>query len=174
MTMLGAINDFYAEQEYKRNSRGMLTFYRQNFDHFLKDTGIVELSEFTEERIRRWLVGHKVLSRTTLAAYDRALRVLANWLYRRGYVETHPMQNLPKPKMKRTEIVVFTETEVRGMLAATRTQQFPKRNSSLVSLLLDTGIRAGEAAGLKLQDIHWERRGVARGWQVGGEGGSVW
>lgn len=65
------------------------------------------------------------------------------------------MVNLPKPEKRHPQIVVFTEAEVRGMLAATKTQQFPRRNAALVSLLLDKGILAGKAAGLKLQNIRW-------------------
>jgi hypothetical protein len=51
-TMLGALEDFDAEQEYKGDGRATLTFYRQHFDHFVfvRDMGILELSEFIEER----------------------------------------------------------------------------------------------------------------------------
>jgi integrase/recombinase XerD len=156
MSLFEAINSFYEEQAYKGNSPATLTFYRDNFGHFLKDTGIRELREFTEDSIRRWLISHGKLSRTTLATYDRAMRVLSNWLYRRGYLDRNPMADLPKPKAKRSEIVTFTEDEVRAMLEQAEQTQLPRRNRALIAVLLDTGIRIGEATALSLHDVEWQ------------------
>lgn len=39
-SIFDALEDFYAQQEYKGNRPATLLYYRKNFDHFLKDTGI--------------------------------------------------------------------------------------------------------------------------------------
>jgi integrase/recombinase XerD len=155
VSILDALEEFYAEQEYKGNRPATLLYYRKNFEHFLKDTGVVDLGEFEEGVIRRWLLAHRTLSPNSLATYDRCLRVFAGWLYRRGYVPDSPMGKLPKPKGKRVEIITFTEVEVRAMLADAQRRNHPLRDSALLTLLLDTGLRIGEATSLRLHDVDW-------------------
>jgi integrase/recombinase XerD len=154
-SIVEALEEFYSEQEYKGNRPATLLFYRKNFAHFLKDTGVAEVSAFEEGLIRRWLLAHRTLSPNSLATYDRCLRVFGGWLYRRGYVPENPMGMLPKPKGKRVEIVTFTAEEVRAMLTDAQRRNHPLRDSALLTLLLDTGLRIGEASSLQLQDVDW-------------------
>lgn len=133
MRLTEAIAEFYEEQDYKGNAPATLNFYKENFDHFLKDTGITTLDEFTEPAIRAWLMEHKDLSRTTIATYDRAIRVLANWLHLRGHIPTHPMAKLVKPRVPRhAPMVVFSPDEVKGMLRAAHKGMNPLRDKALV------------------------------------------
>lgn len=155
MTMREVFAEFYAEQEYKGNRPATLKFYQDSFNHFLKDTGVTHLDEFHERTIRTWLLAHRGLSPNTLGAYDRALRSLSNWLHLRGYVDMHPMKNLPKPRAKRVELVTFTGEEIQNMLAEARKLRHPLRDRALITLLLDTGIRIGEACNLELHHVQW-------------------
>lgn len=155
MKLREVMEDFCEDQRYKGNSPATLTFYRDNFEHFLKDTGLETLEELTSSAVRSWLLGHSHLSRTTLATYDRALRVLTGWAWKRGYVRTDPLADLPKPKARRTEPETFTPEQVRAILEAALAGRNPKRNAALVVLLLDTGLRIGEAVSLTLHDINW-------------------
>lgn len=156
-----AIEDFFEEQEYKGNSPATVDFYRTNVEHFLRDTGITELDQFTETRVRRWLIGHKHLSRATLRTYDRALRVVSNWLHHRGYLETNPMSRLPKPASRATTIVTFKRPEVVAMLDEARRRRNQLRDRALILLLLDTGIRIGEAMGLDFQSVDWRECSIS-------------
>lgn len=156
MKLREVIEDFCEDQRYKGNSPATLTLYRVSFEHFLKDTGLEELHDLTGSAVRSWLLSHSHLSRTTLATYDRALRVLSGWAWRRGYIRTDPLADLPKPKARRTEPETFTPEQVRAILTATQAGRNPKRNAALVVLLLDTGLRIGEAVSLTLHDINWQ------------------
>ena len=158
MTMHEVISEFFAEQEYKGNRPATLTFYRVNFNHFLQDTGVINLEDFTERSIRAWLLSHRGLGPNTMGAYDRALRSLCNWLHLRGYVDMHPMKNLPKPKSKRIELVAFTDDEIRRIFAEAKRLHNPLRDRALMSTLLDTGVRIGEACGLELHHIQWQEQ----------------
>lgn len=150
-----ALEDFYAEQEYKGNRPATLFFYRKNLKRFLADTGITHLSQLTPHAVRGWLLQHRGLSPNTLATYDRALRVFTGWLHRRGYLAADPMVALPKPRGRRVEVVTFTAEEVRAMLEVARRRNLPLRDTALLILLLDTGLRIGEATGLHLRDVNW-------------------
>lgn len=152
-----AVRDFCDDQEYKGNSRATVRYYRSNLGRFRRDTETATLADFTERRIRRWLVSHKDVSSATLATYDRSLRVFARWLHHRGYVAANPMDRLSKPRTKTKPITTFTRDEVREMLRVAKAKRNPLRDTALITLLLDTGLRIGEATGLRLQDIDWRQ-----------------
>ncbi len=150
-----AVQEFLSEQAYRGNSPATLTYYRERLERFGGEAELVALTDFTEHAVRSWLLGKSELSRNSLANYDRALRVFANWLAHRGYVEVSPMARLPKPRAKEVKIVTFSAAEVRTILALAKGRRCPLRNYAMVLTLLDTGIRRGELVSLTLTDIQW-------------------
>jgi site-specific recombinase XerD len=150
-----AFEDFIEDKLYQGARPATIHFYRSNVEHFVRDTGITSLEELTLQAIRRWLLEHKDLSPNTLATYDRCLRVVCNWLERRGYVAESPMRQLPKRHPKRTTIETFSRDDLHAILARCQRSRYPRRDVALVTLLLDTGLRIGEAIGLRLDDIGW-------------------
>ena len=150
-----AVTEFLEEQEYKGNSPRTILYYRERLLRFQTATGAENLSDFNERAIRRWLMSHKAVSRNTLANYDRALRVFANWLFHRGIVSDNPMGKLPKPRETPTQITPFTAKDIRTMLSEAKRRRYPLRDAAMITLLLDTGIRIGEATALCLHDVQW-------------------
>lgn len=155
ITLREAFDDFAADKEYQGVSPWTTNFYRRNFEHFRRDTGIEALRDVTEGRVRSWLVGHRGVSPTTLATYDRSLRVTFNWLEKRGYIAESPMARLPKPRAARTVVDTFSRDDVHAIIKAAKAGRHPRRDVALVTLLLDTGLRIGEATNLKLDDVRW-------------------
>lgn len=151
-----ALDDFIAEQEYKGNRPATIYFYRSNLDRFMTGTGAVYLDELDEARVRGWLLSHRKLSPNTIVTYDRALRVLTGWAWRRGFIPTNPLANLPKPRGKKMEVVTFTEEEIRAMVAEAKKRRHPKRDVALLTRLLDTGLRIGEAMSMQMSHINWQ------------------
>lgn len=154
-TLREAFEDFMGDKEYQGARPATLHFYRSNWEHFLADTGIETLEELTPQVIRGWLLEHRDLSPNTLATYDRCLRVITNWFEKRGYVTESPMRHLPKRRTKRTPIETFSREDVQAILARCKRGRCPRRAVALVSLLLDTGLRIGEATSLLLEDVSW-------------------
>lgn len=155
MEFQAVVREFLEEQAYKGNSPRTVAFYEENLRRFVAGTGIVELAEFNASLVRTWLASYSGLSRSSVRTYDRALRVFSNWLYRQGYLEDSPVGKLPRPKVPRTEITVFTLDDIRRMLDQAAAMRNPLRDKALVILLLDTGIRIGEVCNLSLVDINW-------------------
>lgn len=154
-TLEEALAEFYEDQRYKGNSVATLRFYRSNLQRFQRDTSTIYLDEYREATIRAWLIAHHGVSKATLATYDRSLRVVGRWLFRRGYLPEDPMERLPKPKAKLAPLATFTEDEVRAMVKVARAGRYPLRDVALITLLLDTGLRIGEAMNLRLQSVDW-------------------
>ncbi len=162
-----AFADFLDDKEYQGVRPWTIDFYRRNFEHFLKDTGVEVIGDVSESVIRSWLLAHRHVSEATLATYDRSLRVTFNWFEKRGYVAVSPMANLPKRKTPRTVVDTFSRSELQEIMKIARGGRNPRRDVALVTLLLDTGVRIGEATTLKLDDVNWKESSL----QVSGKTG---
>lgn len=162
-----AFGDFLDDKDYQGVRPRTIDFYRRNFEHFLRDTGVEWLEAVTEGVIRSWLLKHRHLAGATLATYDRSLRVTFNWFEKRGYVVDSPMANLPKRKTPRTVVDTFNRAELQEIMKTARAGRNPRRDVALVTLLLDTGLRIGEATTMKLDDVNWKESYV----QVSGKTG---
>lgn len=155
VTFREAFEDFIEDKLYQGARPATIHYYRSNVEHFLRDTGITTLEDLTMRAVRGWLLDHQSLSPNTLATYDRCLRVVCNWLEHRGYIAESPMRHLPKRHPKRINIETFTREDLKAILDRCRRSRYPRRDVALITLLLDTGIRIGEAIGLRLDDIGW-------------------
>jgi integrase/recombinase XerD len=155
MTIKEAFAEFVAEYEYRGCTERTIGFYKEQLRFFLKDTKITYLEELTETTIRSWLIARRHLSPNTLQTYDKGLRVICRWFHNRGYLPEFPMAKLPKPRGKTQEIAVFTSEDIKAMLANTDERREGCRDKALILLLLDTGMRIGEAHSLTLKSINW-------------------
>ena len=162
-----AFDDFVADKQYQGVSPATISFYSRNWRHFVRDTGVVDVADLNPGVIRRWLLIHQGVSPTTLATYDRSLRVTLNWFEKHGYVADGPMKALPKRRTPRTTVDTFTLAEAQAIIKKAKKGRYPRRDVALASPLLDTGLRIGEAIGLKLEDVDWVESSV----QVTGKAG---
>jgi site-specific recombinase XerD len=161
MTIKEAFSEFVAEYEYRGCTEQTIGFYKEQLRYFQKSTGETQLEEFNEAKIRAWLVSHRKLSPNTLQTYDKALRVVARWFHTRGFVGEFPMAELPKPKGRSRTIAVFSVADIRAMLEDAKNRREGSRDKALILLLLDTGIRIGEAHTLALHNINWAENFIA-------------
>lgn len=104
-------------------------------------------------------------SASTERSYATALRAFFNWLVAdtaelpdglRSNPMTGPVPGRPRvplPRVPRPRIVPFTPDQVQALLAQCPPETaFGARDAALLYFLLDTGVRAGEAAALRLAD----------------------
>ena len=97
----------------------------------------------------------------TIANRVRALRAFFAWVHRKGYTQHHVLQDLKVPKTKDQVIEPLTPDEIRRIFAAINPRTvLGSRNTALLSLMLDTGLRLSEVATLKDLDVHFEDRYV--------------
>jgi site-specific recombinase XerD len=98
------------------------------------------------------------LKPNTLFAYYRALKTWLTWLTRRGVIERNPMDLVERParskKVPRAPKLGLLILWFQAMKHDPGWQA--SRDLALFSLLLDTGLRIGEAARLELADVDYE------------------
>jgi site-specific recombinase XerD len=99
----------------------------------------------------------ELLAPTSIQCYIRAIKAFFNWLYKEGYTQENNLERLRIPKAPNKLIDPLTEVEVAAILSSIDTQtSWGARNSTIVLLLLDTGLRFSELLNLDTKDLHLE------------------
>jgi integrase len=99
------------------------------------------------EPVEVFLAGVKVSPRTRID-YFKAMSAFFAWCAKR-YGVTNPLAEMTPPKSCKTLPRTLSSTEIGCLFLA----PMSARDRALVYLLLDTGIRIGEAVGLQVDDI---------------------
>jgi site-specific recombinase XerD len=87
----------------------------------------------------------------------RSLQQFFRWLVDEGEVRESPMARMKPPAIPETPPDVLREEQLKKLLEATAGQGFDeRRDRAILLLLIDTGIRLGELAGLSSEDIDWD------------------
>jgi integrase/recombinase XerD len=104
---------------------------------------------------RRAFKGGKVSS-LTAHGYAQVIRTFGRWLVRIGYAERDPFDGVRMPKVDQYVIAAFTAEDLRQMLNAARHGRNADRNFTMILVLYDTAIRAGELASLTLGQVDFK------------------
>lgn len=147
--------------------------YRQvaeSLGAYLAEKGMPqEVSTVHREHVESWLADmHNRLAPATVARHYRSAQQLFRWLVEEGEIEASPMARMHPPKVPRKNVPVLSDEDVKKLLAACPATTFEgRRDAAVIRMLLDTGCRASELIGLRVQDVDLAR-GMA---QVVGKGG---
>ncbi len=97
------------------------------------------------------------LSPYTIQGYVRALRVFFAWMYREEYIEVNPAAKIPAPKVPIKVIPTFTDGHVSALLRECRDSNgLSQRNTTIILLQLDCGLRVSELVNLEVADVNLE------------------
>ncbi len=149
-------------------SPATLRWYNQTLNLFLswlietgRPTNLGSIDENTVREFILWLQerlvhGHK-MKVTSVNNRVRALRASFNWLYHKGYTETHLLQYIKPPRLLQVVVDTLSEVEIANiMVSLNRSTVTGSRNLAILALLLDAGLRLAELVKLKIQDVHLE------------------
>jgi len=154
--------EFLADLEASGMSPSTVKAYRHAIKDFIEFTGKkyaneLTASDFTAWRLKRLKEGFKYSrgsresSSWTLYYYSLFVRSFLKWL---GVLKD-PLPSVGKPRKRRLHIVL-TRDEIKKLLSASRDIV----DLLIVSLLLETGLRAREALSLRKSDIDMEKREI--------------
>lgn len=87
----------------------------------------------------------------------RSLQQFFRWLVDEGEVRESPMARMKPPTIPETPPDVLRPEALKKLVDATAGQGFDeRRDRAIILLLIDTGVRLGEVAGLTVEDIDWD------------------
>jgi len=160
----------HAEGKSPKTTKGynelLLSFYQYINEH----TGDAAIFCFTIDNVRQYIIylrnrpkfqGHPFtpargngLSVESIRDHIRTLKAFSTWIYTEGYTKENRLANLKLPKPEKVLIEPLTEEEINTVLdAINRKTQVGRRNYTIVFLMIDTGLRAGEVAGAELSNF---------------------
>lgn len=139
-----------------------IRWYGDHLDAFAafveRDGGRATLDDLCPPVARQWLLATQAgrdrpLAPASLAGRVRSLRAFGSWVAREYELDEDPLRRLPIPRVPQLVVPSLREADLRELLRATETSREPQRDRAIVLLLLDTGLRLSEAAGLRIRDI---------------------
>jgi integrase/recombinase XerC/integrase/recombinase XerD len=176
---------FVATKQTEGKSRNTTIWYNKRLSDFVRFIGEdPKLPDFTvanarafvahlQERVTRY-DSHPIspireggLSAFTIHSYVRAIKAFSSWLNEEGFISTNVMSRMKRPALPKPMIEVLTDEEIDRLVNSLNPNTFlGLRLLTTVLLFLDTGIRASEILGLKVDDLDWAN-GTLRVWGKG-------
>jgi site-specific recombinase XerD len=131
---------------------------------FLNAAGMpTEVAKIKREHVEMWLadLADRRSPATTNKRY-MALRVFFGWCVEEGECASSPMQNMKPPTIPERPVPIVVDDELKKLVKACDGKTFTdRRDMAIVRLLIDSGLRRGEAAGLTVADVDMDRDSVA-------------
>jgi integrase/recombinase XerC len=145
----------------KRCSEHTITAYQTDldqFEEFFELKSITEMNELNSLAIRSWVL-HLIDSGLTNRSVNRkiaSLRTLYKWLRKEGVVKSNPMAKIQGPKNEKRLPVFAKESELDSTkLSEMYNNDFDGiRDSLMLELFYQTGIRLNELINLKETDVN--------------------
>ncbi|WP_158736695.1 tyrosine-type recombinase/integrase [Alteribacillus sp. YIM 98480] len=147
-----------------RNLRGhTIKFYQNELSTFykiMKEQGIEPApSSITSEHIKRnvilYMKEEQERKIVTINARIRAVRSFFNFLHREGYIRKNPVQGIKLLKDRKQAVETFSREQLKELFKIPDLRTFTgMRDYVLMSLLLETGIRANECIGITVRDVN--------------------
>jgi integrase/recombinase XerD len=164
-----ALQGFFLTQQARRLSPHTISDYDntlRRFKAFLERDYYVD--DITARHVEEFLASQTHLSKKTLLNYYAGMSAFWTWALREHIAAGHILRELEPPKPEIRQIVPYSETEIRSMLASLfRSRRYSRRgkkvsdhavphaerNKAIILLLLDTGIRAEELCNIKIHQL---------------------
>lgn len=94
------------------------------------------------------------LAAATVNQRYRSLHRFFAFLVEEGEIAAHPLERVRPPKVPEQPMPVLTEEQIRAVLAVAKGRGFLEvRDTAIMRLLLDTGMRRAELLGLQVDDL---------------------
>lgn len=124
---------------------------------FIKETyNITELEEMHYQAIREYIryQTNQNLSEVYINRNIISYKCFFRYCFEEGYIQTNPMDKIKKQKEPITMIETFNDEEVLSLIRVFKGARFlDVRNTLIMILLFDTGMRNSELCDLKMDDI---------------------
>ena len=96
---------------------------------------------------------------TTLSVEFRALQQFWRWALEEEEIDRSPMERMKPPRIPDSPVPVVSVDDFRKLLKTAEGRGFvERRDTAILLVMFDTGIRRGEVAGLRLEDVELKDR----------------
>lgn len=130
------------------------------FRAFLEQHGrLVDPTQVTKEDLQLWLVALRQQTSKSGTIHTRfsAVKRLYSWLEDEEEIDRSPASKIALPQVEEPPPDALTDEEAAKLLKACAGKDFEeRRDMALISVMLDTGLRRSEVAGIALEDVDFD------------------
>jgi site-specific recombinase XerD len=150
LTLGRAVDLFLAAKAAEGAAAKTLEWYRMILLRAARSLGDERSTDgLSGPELREWIVGLRAtLAPVSVAGFVRTLKVFGNWLAAEELATAAGLRSLRKPRVPDKLVEPVGDDVLRRLLAVASL-----RDRAILLLLLDTGLRVSEAAGLRLGDL---------------------
>lgn len=141
---------------YSRRVRSFIDFLQNN--HLSLDASKLQPNHV---KLFFYSLYERKLEPSTINVHYRALKTFLLWLKAEGYVAVNLMERQKPPSIPRKVVKPFSMADIKNMLTICSGNNFLDiRNRAIILLLLDTGLRLSELAGIQMADINLNKETI--------------
>ena len=123
------------------------------------DGDVGDIADIDKADVQRYLIAQqdRGLRPSSVATSFRCLQQMFRWLVEEDELDASPMASMRAPKLPKDPPPVIAAPDLSKLLEACSGKGFSdRRDTAIVSLLIDTGLRLNELAGLSVADINFD------------------
>lgn len=132
------------------------------FERFLEAQGMpLVATAISREHVETFIVAQLATHKpATVGTRIRALRLFFKWAVEEGEIPRSPLERVRDPKLVVQPPPVVADEVLRQLLATCEPGggYDARRDAAVLRVLIDTGMRRSELAGIELDDVDWPRQ----------------
>jgi integrase/recombinase XerC len=155
---LPVARDFAAWMRYRNLAESTQRIYSSAVRELAEFVGDRAPGEVTRRDVEAF-VRHRLaeVRPATVSADFRALQQFYKWLVREEEIDRSPMEGAEAPMVPEQPVPVLEVEQLRAVLDSCKgNDMVSRRDNAIFRLLIDTGGRLGEVAGLQVDDVDFE------------------
>ena len=161
---LNKATDEYLELRWTLSAKSKL-IYSEHLQRLAKALKNPELDAITEVELVRFLSGLRKRDGSHYASsyvhqVYRSMSTFFTWAVERELLANNPMRRIDAPRLHNGPKPRLTDDQIRILLGIVRRTENPKRDSAIVTLMLDSGLRRNEVANLTAANVRLDARRV--------------
>lgn len=160
MNLQQAIEAYIINSQVEGKTRKTISGLEWDLNRFLMWKGDTPLEQVSAQDIRQYILYHQNRGLSAHSVHDvfKIVRAFFRWLIREELLERDPTRNMPAPKLPDILPKVLTEHQAEELLKYLKRNTTPlgRRNLVMLSLFLDSGLRASELTNLRMEDLNLE------------------
>lgn len=130
--------------------------YRESLGQFADWASDPAVGKITRTSVMEFVLHLRELGRAdgTVSARYAALRAFLKWAAEEGITDASPLVGATPPVVREKKVETLTEDQMRALLDVCKGKGFDeRRDTAIISLLYDSGLRRAELLGLTVEDI---------------------
>lgn len=162
MTLDDAFTELAYTKQWTHQTRQWYEAHLRRFFAWCKRADVDDLSGVTAPLVRRYLDELRTtpnqrtgqpLDSFTLHGHARAIRTLLFWAANEDLVDERIPKRIALPRREQKVLRILNDGQLERLFDMAKRTDTPLRDMAILSLLVDTGLRASEMCGLELRDV---------------------